>query len=152
MAKAQIKLNCTVCAKEFSTLRDNWLRRGTRFCSPRCVVVKRKQLTTEERFWSAVEKRGPTECWEWKRSRSYGYGQFKFEGGGVRAHRYSWQLHNGKKIPNDLHVLHRCDNPPCVNPNHLFVGTPLDNTMDSVRKGRHKGFGYKDVNIRFNPA
>lgn len=77
-------------------------------------------------------------CWIWMKSRTgAGYGDFRI---GIRrclAHRASYELWNGP-IPEGLHVLHRCDVPACVNPAHLFVGTNLDNILDSVKKGRRK--------------
>lgn len=75
-------------------------------------------------------------CWEWSGFRDRaGYGHFKFNGKMPGAHRVSYVLFNGP-IVKSLHVLHQCDNPPCVNPAHLFLGTPSDNALDSVRKGR----------------
>lgn len=92
-----------------------------------------------ERFWEKVHK---TEtCWFWVGSRSAkGYGflgccavhNFKL----LRASRVSWEIHFGE-IPPSRYVLHHCDNPPCVRPDHLFLGTNSDNQRDSVRKGRH---------------
>ncbi len=81
-------------------------------------------------------------CWEWRGYRNpKGYG-FTRPGGrgvkGVLAHRLSWELHRGE-IPEGMQVLHRCDNPPCVNPEHLFLGTNLDNIRDRVAKGRPGG-------------
>lgn len=66
-----------------------------------------------------------------------GYGQFRFEGKLIGSHRASWIASRGP-IPNGLHVLHRCDTPPCINPDHLFLGTPADNVADMIRKGRHR--------------
>lgn len=87
------------------------------------------------RFWARVSKRET--CWEWTGPYDGdGYGQFTDgEGRNVRAHRFSWSLANGP-IPAGLKVLHRCDNPPCVNPSHLFLGTDNDNLKDAISKGR----------------
>lgn len=87
----------------------------------------------EERFWSKVDKSGS--CWLWKAScYPTGYGAFGSEKV-QRAHRVAWELTFGK-IPDGLYVLHHCDNPPCVNPNHLWLGTQADNLADMVKKGR----------------
>lgn len=80
---------------------------------------------------------GPSECWEWSGSRDrkgYGFGD------GGRAHRLAWEWENGP-VPAGLMVLHRCDNPPCCNPKHLFVGTALDNARDALAKGHHHNAG-----------
>lgn len=90
--------------------------------------------TPEERFWARVEK--TDECWLWTayRLRS-GYGWLRVNKVGWLAHRRSWALCNGS-IPDGLFVLHRCDNPSCVRPDHLFLGTHQDNMTDMATKGR----------------
>jgi len=93
-----------------------------------------------ERFWEKVEKRGPDECWEWKAYREKtGYGQLQVgtyeTPDATRSHRIAWELTNGP-IPDGLHVCHHCDNPPCCNPTHLFLGTHQDNMDDMLAKGR----------------
>lgn len=91
--------------------------------------------TLAERLWARVERRGPGECWEWTAHRlPKGYGVF---GPGVVAHRVAWEVAHGP-IPDGLHVLHTCDNPPCCNPGHLRLGTPQDNVDDMMRKGRSR--------------
>lgn len=92
------------------------------------------------RFWSKVDK--TKGCWEWIGSRvRTGYGQFGVGGRRVNggdmylAHRISWIIHYGN-IPAGLCVLHHCDNPACVNPQHLFLGTDKDNAVDRDKKGR----------------
>ena len=91
------------------------------------------------RFWPRVRIGGFLECWEWTGNREpFGYARFWFEGRNSTAQRVAWTLTNGP-IPNGLCVLHRCDNPPCVNPAHLFLGTKSDNSLDRHAKGRTIG-------------
>ena len=94
------------------------------------------KLNFEERFWKKVKKGKPEECWEWMAGRFVdGNGNFWDGKKNEYANRYSWYLHYGD-IPKGLLALHRCDNPPCVNPNHLFLGTHKDNIADCIKKGR----------------
>lgn len=89
---------------------------------------------TLEDFWASIEKTDG--CWLWKGTRNnMGYGWFHYQGKSFLAHRYSFELAFGK-IPHGLLVLHHCDHPLCVNPEHLFLGTQADNMHDMISKGR----------------
>jgi hypothetical protein len=94
-----------------------------------------------EKFWSRVDRRGPDECWLWTAARGkHGYGNFVGTNRHTyRAHRVAYELVKGE-IPAGQMVLHRCDNPPCCNPSHLFTGTQSDNMQDMAAKGRHGGY------------
>lgn len=98
------------------------------------MTVAKSRLISE-RFWLKVSK-GPG-CWEWTGSRDKkGYGHImSAQRVPLLSHRVSWEFSNGE-IPPGLLVLHRCDNPGCVNPAHLFLGTHKDNTRDMLAKGR----------------
>ena len=97
------------------------------------------ELPLPDRFWSKVDKRRPDECWPWKaavRRSDEGYGAFWIEGRHWPAPKVALML-TGEVIPAGMEVCHTCDNPPCCNPAHLFVGTRQDNNNDKVSKGRH---------------
>lgn len=90
-----------------------------------------------ERFIDKFIPEPNSGCWLWTAyTLPKGYGRIKVDGKAVLAHRVSHELHVGP-IPEGLHVLHRCDTPSCVNPDHLFLGTPQDNMTDKMQKGRH---------------
>ena len=88
-------------------------------------------------FWNLVSKKSDTECWEWLGCKhDEGYGRFRSDGKFISAHKFSYALHFGD-IPEGLCVCHKCDNPPCCNPNHFFLGTKKDNSNDRDVKGRN---------------
>ena len=110
---------------------------------------------THDRFFDKVNKNGPihpvlkTQCWEWTAGTNVkGYGRFAFIGKNRLAHRVSYIFTNGD-IPDSLCVCHKCDNRKCVNPDHLFLGSIIDNTMDMVKKGRARG---NSANGSLHPA
>ena len=92
-------------------------------------------LTPAETLAARLIRDGDCLVWTGARDR-YGYGWFEFQGKTLRTHRIAWELANGP-IPGGLWVCHHCDNPPCCNTAHLFIGTRRDNVLDMSAKGRH---------------
>jgi hypothetical protein len=130
-----------------------WHRCGHPDCVRPDHLEARTMPTAAERFWSKVQTAGPSDCWLWvsPRKTPYGYGLLSMgRGKNIVAHRFSWELHNGP-IPDGRWVLHHCDNPPCVNPAHLFLGDNRANYLDSVAKGRD-GSGSRQPHARLNAA
>jgi len=116
-----------ICTKH----RDRLLRTGT--------TANARDLSTEERFWSKVDRRGADECWPWLSGRlKAGYGSFRLGETKVGAHAYAWRTtYHGPIHPDRAIFRHSCDTPPCCNPAHVYPGTQAENRADCVAKGRH---------------
>lgn len=107
---------------------------------PMCYIQRMASTVFLARFWSKVRVGKPNECWEWTGARNRtDYGKFKVRSYQLElAPRLAWQLGTTEQIPPRLHCCHTCDNPPCCNPAHLFIGTNADNMRDKIAKGRAK--------------
>ncbi len=128
---------CETCGISFPKLISQ-IKKGRKFCSKLCHYNYVRPI--KDRFFEKVKK--GESCWTWIAHKCpYGYGRMYDWRDGIRkiffAHRISWEIHFGA-IPQGLKVLHKCDNPPCVNPDHLFLGTNKDNYDDMVSKGRDR--------------
>ena len=120
-----------------------------KYCNVECYHTVQRAKAKEvlvERFWSKVDKSG--ECWIWLGSRfgPDGYGAFAINAKNQGAHRVSWELTNGP-IPKGLMICHTCDNRPCVRPDHLFLGTALENWHDMDRKNRRGHPGMRKLTL-----
>lgn len=138
----RVSLTCTFCGTVYSIKRSQFLRGNARFCSRVCKEANQKRqtiLSAEDRFWANVIKSdAPNGCWLWIATAATGkHGTFYVGGGKVQASHFAWESANGRPVPEGLWVLHHCDNPPCVRPDHLYVGTHLDNVRDAVERDRY---------------
>lgn len=129
---------CEHCGATFTRpLRPSDTSVARRFCTHPCYLAFRAdEARMADRFWAKVNKTAT--CWLWMGNTSHGYGQFWGHPNRRVAHRIAWELTNGP-IPDGLFVLHNCpdgDNPLCVRPDHLFLGTQKDNMRDMVGKDR----------------
>lgn len=123
------------CGKRRELTKFRLCYGGTVSCGCARVGNGVKEKPLEHKLFSKIIKDNTSECWEFKIRHTNGYGQIHHSGKCLLAHRVSWQIHNGE-IPEGMFVCHTCDNPPCVNPDHLFLGTHSDNMIDMYVKGR----------------
>lgn len=101
------------------------------------AITRKQKADLDTRLWNRLDKTG--DCWVWPGGLTgSGYGQLNFMGIRWVAHRLAWSVVNGT-IPPGMLCCHTCDNRKCCRPDHIFIGTPLDNNLDAVAKNRHPG-------------
>jgi hypothetical protein len=142
-----IPVHCAQCRREFYTPLYRLLNGRGRFCGRTCYWAHKRTVRRPlaDRFWEKVDKHpgrwwNGAECWYWTGiPNPKGYGRISVHGRAGHdafAHRVAWEL-TYRLVPGGLWVLHHCDTPACVRPEHLFLGTAADNTADMMAKGRH---------------
>lgn len=151
----RVEHTCPVCGSTFARVGADATQARAHYCSPSCrskatydvevmrAGIARHVIPLSERLWRRVEKSAG--CWVWRGSvNDNGYGSIRVAGRRsklARVHAVSYELTYGP-IADGMSVLHRCDNPPCVRPDHLFLGTRGDNFADCLSKGRYDWDGH----------
>lgn len=149
------KKNCQVCEKVFFKMKKisktQWKNKNS--CSLKCsrkLMNLDPDRTLKERLMSKVHvPEDPTKCWVWLGSKVNGYGTISLNRKAARAHRVSWEVHKGI-IPDGLLLRHLCNNPACVNPDHLKLGTHKDNSQDMVKNGRYHLIGSRNSSAKID--
>lgn len=152
---------CEQCGAFFMAWSYDVRHNRGRFCTKTCASTARRgpKGPLADRFWAKVDKNGPIPercpelgpCWPWTAyCDGNGRGRVGVDGRADKASRVSWHLTFGE-IPDGMSVLHKCDNPPCVRPDHLFLGTQTENMRDMVVKQRN-AFGVRNGRAKLNEA
>ena len=145
-------IQCGSCCNFFTAKRGRPLP-AQKYCSKLCHSVGqvKKPHESEMEFLGSFDVDDVTGCWVWNAGRaSFGYGALKSNQKRIRAHRFSYERSFGE-IPKGMIVRHSCDNPPCVNPAHLELGTMRDNTRDMMKRGRAKFFPGSELKGEAHP-
>lgn len=125
------------CGEKTNICTDSNKNKGVIRGEPRKYIIGHQNRNKPQDIWKYVTK--TDSCWLWHGcTQDFGYGVMRIKQKTNLTHRLSWELANGRKIPDGLCVLHRCDVPACVNPDHLFLGTKKDNNDDKMSKGRNR--------------
>lgn len=149
---ARVQRTCEACGDVFA-VRPRLVEQGRgRFCRKACKYDSAKgseRVPLEQRVWGHVAFSTPDACWPWTAARhAYGYGVMQRRSGSrwkvERAHRVVYELIHGPIVDQRAVVLHICDNPPCCNPLHLFLGDKKMNTDDMIAKGRGRVWSDRD--------
>lgn len=127
-------LTCSHCGSSY-TVKGQHPARTRKYCSNKCVgAASEASRTLAERVWAKVDQSG--HCWTWTGKKRTGYGRIYRHGRWEPATHAVWEVVHGTPVPPGMIICHHCDNPPCVRPDHLFLGTHADNVADRDRKHR----------------